>query len=599
MRIHQLPSAIANQIAAGEVIERPASVVKELLENSLDAGATSISIEIGYGGLNQIKISDNGTGIVAEDLPLAIAAHATSKITRLDDLYAIDSMGFRGEALASIASVAKITISSKPAAQEHAMMLRMQGADYTISPCARSNGTSIDVVDIFFNAPVRKRFLKSEKLEFQAIETVVKRFALSAPEVAITLKHNGKEVFTLPPAHGERGQLMRVSKIFGSSFMRDAIFLEAEAGDMRLSGWLSGPDFQRSQNDRQWVYINQRMVKDKLINHALKQAYDGLLHPGRFPACLLYFTINTAEVDVNVHPTKHEVRFQQPRLVHDFFTSHMQRALTAKVSKNDTQEYELAEDHSLSSGKDLCEPFSYLNYLDTHATNEHPVHASLQNKAHSSVAAIKNHPEYEYNSYSARDTRLCGEERKALWTADSGYNPDVDMPWVILNKQYFLVFIKQTPFFVDALGLQQRRIQRQLEQQALPLASRPLLVPVNYFMPGQLTFKPDELKACLGQLGLNIEYTKTDQFMVRSIPIIVPYLDLHLFLESVFRLEHLQMNQLIELLSQAQLIEPRLFSSEERSVLNQLLLESLTDEMKYRGLLKALTIDDCRVLLHV
>lgn len=599
MRIHQLPSAIANQIAAGEVIERPASVVKELLENSLDAGASSISIEIGYGGLNQIKISDNGTGIVAEDLPLAIAAHATSKITRLDDLYAIDSMGFRGEALASIASVAKITISSKPAAQEHAMMLRMQGADYSISPCARSNGTSIDVVDIFFNAPVRKRFLKSEKLEFQAIETVVKRFALSAPDVALTLKHNGKEVLTLPPAHGERGQLMRVSKIFGSSFMRDAIYLEAETGNMRLSGWLSGPDFQRSQNDRQWVYINQRMVKDKLINHALKQAYDGLLHPGRFPACLLYFTINTAEVDVNVHPTKHEVRFQQPRLVHDFFTSHMQRALTAKISKNETQEYESVLDVSLPPGNDVCEPFSYLNYLETHATSEHPVRIGTQDKTHSSVAAIKNHPEYEFNPYSARDTRLCGEERKALWSADAGYNSEVDMPWVILNKQYFLVVIKQTPFFVDALGLQSQRIQRQLEQQVLPLASRPLLVPVNYSMPEQLTFAPDELKTCLGQLGLNVECTKTDQLMVRSIPVIVPYLDLHLFLESVFRLADLQMNQLIELLSQAQLIEPRLLSSEDRSVLNQLLLEFLNDEMKFRGLLKALTIDDCRMLLHV
>ncbi len=198
LRIQQLPPLVANQIAAGEVIERPASVVKELLENALDAKADAITIEIGYGGLNQIKISDNGVGIIAEDLPLAIAAHATSKIKVLNDLYAIDSMGFRGEALASITSIAKVTISSKPAEQGTAMMLRVQGAQTVISPCARTQGTTIEVTDLFFNAPVRKRFLKSEKLEFQAIETVVKRFALSAPNISLTLKHNGKQVLLLP-----------------------------------------------------------------------------------------------------------------------------------------------------------------------------------------------------------------------------------------------------------------------------------------------------------------------------------------------------------------------------------------------------------------
>lgn len=319
MRIHQLPSLIANQIAAGEVIERPASVVKELLENSLDAGSDAIMIEIGYGGLNQIKISDNGIGIVADDLPLAIAAHATSKISTLNDLYAIESMGFRGEALASIASVAKVTISSKPETQDTAMSLRVQGTEMSITPCARNQGTTIDVVDLFFNAPVRKRFLKGEKLEFQAIETVVKRFALSAPGIALTLKHNGKQILALPPAINEQTRLTRMTRIMGSKFMKNAIYLDVERGAMRLYGWISDTGFQRSQNDRQWVYINQRMVKDKLITHAIKQAYDDLLYPGRFPACVLYFSIEHGEVDVNVHPTKHEVRFQQPRLVHVFF----------------------------------------------------------------------------------------------------------------------------------------------------------------------------------------------------------------------------------------------------------------------------------------
>lgn len=312
LRIQQLPPAIANQIAAGEVIERPASVVKELLENALDAGADTISIDIAYGGLNQIKISDNGSGIFADDLPLAIAAHATSKITRLDDLYSIGSMGFRGEALASISSIAKLKISSRPASQEHAMMLAVQGSESIISPCARSQGTTIDVVDLFFNAPVRKRFLKSEKLEFQAIETVVKRFALSAPQIALTLKHNNKLVLSLARATDAKSRHARMAKIFGKAFDDHALYIDVERAGMRLEGWLSGIEVQRSQNDRQWVYINQRMVKDKLINHAIKQAYDNVLHPGRFPVCLLYLSLNPAEVDVNVHPTKHEVRFNSP-----------------------------------------------------------------------------------------------------------------------------------------------------------------------------------------------------------------------------------------------------------------------------------------------
>ena len=196
-RIHLLPASVANQIAAGEVIERPASVVKELLENALDAGASIISIDIGFGGLNQVKISDNGSGMFADDLPLAVAAHATSKIDKLNDLYAINSMGFRGEALASIASVSRLSLYSRPADQPHAMMLRVDGEAVTLAPCARSQGTTIDVRDIFFNAPVRKKFLKTERSEYLAIESVVKRFALSAPEVALTLNHNDKQTLDL------------------------------------------------------------------------------------------------------------------------------------------------------------------------------------------------------------------------------------------------------------------------------------------------------------------------------------------------------------------------------------------------------------------
>lgn len=538
IRIHQLPPLIANQIAAGEVIERPASVVKELLENSLDAGADAISIEIGYGGLNQIKISDNGSGIVAEDLPLAIAAHATSKINSLNDLYAIDSMGFRGEALASIASVARLAISSKPAEQDTAMMLRVQGAETTLSPCARTTGTTIDVVNLFFNAPVRKRFLKSEKLEFQAIETVVKRFALSAPHIALTLKHNSKQVLSLPAATNEQAKLTRMTRILGNAFMNDAFYLDVERGAMRLFGWLSGANFQRSQNDRQWVYINQRMVRDKLINHALKQAYDGLLYPGRFPACVLYLTLNPAEVDVNVHPTKHEVRFQQPRLIHDFFTSQLTTAL--------------------QSGQ---------------AINAEKIYAFSPNR--------REQADQIYEPYPQITPQVVRRE-----------NSQTEVPWVILNKSYILVFIEQQPYVIDLLALQQHALQEHIARLTLPLPSRPLLVPIRYLLEDRLKSKLGELSQNLSLLGIQLEPCGGDEVLIRSIPLNLPYLDLRLFLDTLAGSEVFALEQLIELVGQSQVFDPALLSLEEKMELHQLVLKMHGQEKT--GLFKALTIEECR-----
>ena len=540
MRIHQLPPLIANQIAAGEVIERPASVVKELLENSLDAGANAITVEIGYGGLNQIKISDNGTGIWAEDLPLAISAHATSKITTLNDLYAIDSMGFRGEALASIASIAKVTISSKPSEQETAMMLRIQGTETTTSPCARTTGTTIDVVDLFFNAPVRKRFLKGEKLEFQAIESVIKRFALSAPTIALTLKHNGKQVLSLPAALSDAAQVTRMTRLMGNPFMSDAIYLDVERGGMRLYGWISGPAFQRSQNDRQWVYINQRMVKDKLINHALKQAYEAVLYPGRFPACVLYLTINHAEVDVNVHPTKHEVRFQQPRLVHDFLTSQITNALQAGEAPQEepNYEYELHSQQPLAHA--LCEPFPQLAALNSEVQQG---------------------------------------------------RTDNKLPWIVLNKHYILTFIEEQPYLVDLPALQKYT----LTELTLPLASRPLLVPIRYPVS-------EVLKKCgaeLTQLGIHLEYVGDSEVLVRSIPVQLPHLDLRLFFDTVAQLDVITIETLRELLNQTQVFDPQLLSLEEKLELHQLFIKFQGYEQKKTGVFHALTVEHCRNIVHV
>lgn len=551
VRIQQLPPAIANQIAAGEVIERPASVVKELLENSLDAGADTIHIEVGFGGLNQIKISDNGMGILAEDLPLAVAAHATSKISSLDDLYAIESMGFRGEALASIASIAKVTISSRPKTQEHAMVLRVQGSESSIAPCARAVGTSIDVSDLFFNAPVRKRFLKNERLEFQAIEQVVKRFALSAPHIALSLHHNNKAIFSLPAAACEQTKQLRMIKILGNSFVKNAVFLDVEHGTMRLYGWISGPAFQRSQNDRQWVYINQRMVKDKLINHALKQVYDGLLHPGRFPGCLLYFTINTAEVDVNVHPTKHEVRFQQPRLVHDFFVAQLTKALNSVWTADPSP-----STNSVASTL-LCEPY--------------PPFAAFEREERTAKS-----PKIEVESVPLQ--RL--EERA----------------WAVLNKRYSIVRIGNLSYLVDVPAVYQQWLYELLSASELPLAARPLLVPVSYPLPAPIKQRCAEFVEALHSFGVELGATHDDNIAIRRVPLNIPYLDLRLFLEHSAALDSFSPPQLLRALCQAQRVELAYLSSEERHALS-LYVEH--NEQRHPGLFKALTEDNCRMLLHV
>jgi DNA mismatch repair protein MutL len=600
MRIHQLPSAIANQIAAGEVIERPASVVKELLENALDAGANNITIEIGYGGLNQIKISDNGQGIIAEDLPLAIAAHATSKISTLDDLYAIDTMGFRGEALASIASVAKLSISSRPDSQEHAMMLFVKGAQIEITPCARTVGTTIDVVDLFFNAPVRKRFLKNEKLEFQAIEIIVKRFALSAPHISLTLKHNNKLVFSLPAALNEQAKNIRMTKIFGSAFIKDAIYLEVEGGGLQLSGWVSGPNLQRSQNDRQWVYINQRMVKDKLINHALKQAYDGLLYPGRFPACLLYFTIHTAEVDVNVHPTKHEVRFQQPRLVHDFFTSQLTKALNSGAINSQERIYEPVSQTSFVPS-DVREPSSFAQGLRfTEAPYTETINEGYQEPPAIPMQAGSTPFSFLDNNAGLERHLLMNTKKKpATKSQNATYYPESETSWVILNQQYILVFMQQRPYLVNIVALQQKWLSSQLSQANFPLESRPLLVPISFAIPIQLNNKIEGLHQYCGKLGILIELIKEDRLLIRSVPIKVPYLDIRLFLELIAELDSCDDTKLVHVISQSQSFDPQQLNAEERIELNQWLLGIQNETLKQEGLFKALSVEDCRMLLHV
>ncbi|WP_439885929.1 DNA mismatch repair endonuclease MutL [Pseudomonas syringae] len=328
-RIELLSPRLANQIAAGEVVERPASVIKELLENSLDSGARRIDVDVEQAGIKLLKVRDDGSGISSDDLPLALARHATSKIRDLEDLERVMSLGFRGEALASISSVARLTLTSRTRNADQAWQVETEGRDMAprVQPAAHPVGTSVEVRDLFFNTPARRKFLKAEKTEFDHLQEVIKRMALARFDVAFHLRHNGKTILSLHEAHDDTARARRVSAICGPGFLEQALPIEIERNGLHLWGWVGLPTFSRSQADLQYFFVNGRAVRDKLVAHAVRQAYRDVLFNGRHPTFVLFFEVDPAAVDVNVHPTKHEVRFRDGRTVHDFLYGTLHRAL--------------------------------------------------------------------------------------------------------------------------------------------------------------------------------------------------------------------------------------------------------------------------------
>ena len=501
LRIQALSTDLANQIAAGEVIERPASVVKELLENARDAGATHIHIQLEYAGLNAISISDNGQGIHHEDLPLAIAAHATSKIRTLNDLYAIDTMGFRGEALASIASIAKLRILSKTKDAQQASQLACVDKQWQVTPCARQQGTTVEVRDLFYNAPVRKRFLKSEKTEFQAIEGVVRRFALSTPEAAIVMSHNGKVALDLPAALDQKRLLMRLEKLFGRPFMQAANYIDTQRAGMRLRGWVSDASYQRSQSDKQWIYVNQRMVKDKLLNHALKQAYESIIYPGRHPACLLYLSIDPAEVDVNVHPTKHELRFQQPRLVHDFIYTQIMQQLGGESTEQPQQ---------IKQSTYVYQPASVSRWQDSHGALAEPVMPSQANIAPKSCHMQSLSPDYGILHWRDR--------------------------WFMWHKK----------------ALIEHALYWHCQKQPRPLPSRPLLVPIQQMLSPEIRDEINEYMPLLNDMGIDARFVG-EKLQWKSTPMALPQLPLEQLVELVLQTQPKNDVEMIKLLANAHL----------------------------------------------
>ena len=328
-RILQLDNQLANQIAAGEVVERPASVVKELIENSVDAGATRIAIDIERGGARLIRIVDDGYGIHPDDLPLALSRHATSKIRQFSELCAVQTLGFRGEALASIASVAKLLLRSRLKDQEQGWQATAEGRDMAVSvtPAAATEGTCVEVRDLFYNTPARRKFLRTEKTEFAHIEDVVKREALATPEVSFVLKNNGTVVKRYPAAKESHLMQQKLVAVCGQRFVKQAIQFRGEIDDLKVYGWLGLPEYHRSESDLQLLFVNGRPVKDRMLSHAVRQSYADRLPTGRFATYVIYVECDPNQVDVNVHPTKHEVKFTSPRQLHDFLVKLLDESL--------------------------------------------------------------------------------------------------------------------------------------------------------------------------------------------------------------------------------------------------------------------------------
>ena len=330
MPIHQLPELLINQIAAGEVVERPSSVVKELIENSLDAGAMSIRVALEQGGKRLVSVSDDGCGIPVEELPLALARHATSKISSLDDLEEVSTMGFRGEALPSMSSVSRMTITSRTRGAEFAWQVKTANGQIEAAvPAAGAEGTQVELRDLFYNVPARRKFMRTDQTEFKHVDELLKRFALARPDVAFQLQHNNRMLRQLPPVSTDEEMSGRLEAVIGPEFVEHALSIDEQRGSFGLRGWVAEPRYNRPQADRQFFFVNGRVIRDRLVAHAIRQSFRDVLFHGRHPAFVLFLELPFSGVDVNVHPQKHEVRFRDSRAVHDFIYSTLNRSLAA------------------------------------------------------------------------------------------------------------------------------------------------------------------------------------------------------------------------------------------------------------------------------
>ncbi|ELH0897344.1 DNA mismatch repair endonuclease MutL [Vibrio fluvialis] len=554
MTIRILPARLANQIAAGEVVERPASVVKELVENSLDSGATRIDIDIEKGGAKLIRIRDNGCGIDKEELGLALSRHATSKIHTLDDLEAIISLGFRGEALASISSVSRLTLTSRPATQEEAWSAYSEGRDMQVQlqPAAHPIGTTVEVLDLFFNTPARRKFLRTEKTEFTHIDELLKRIALSRFDVTFNLRHNGKLVRQYRAAKTDIQMEKRIAAVCGAPFVRHMLKIELEHQGLTLHGWITTPEGARQQSDLQYCYVNGRMMRDKLINHAIRQSYETSLRPDQFATYVLFIELDPHQVDVNVHPAKHEVRFHQARLVHDFiyqalssalaesqhidapahnesaFHYHDEPELASAVPERVIQAVEstpaypgrsdYAQPARESTRDQVREAPRHSDWVESPKAKGKPVQERISAPSPSQAEvrayqALMQTPESPATSKKESATAVAEQATADIFTVQQ-----LGKAVAVVRGRYLLMNAPQGCVLLSLSQAAWLKVRGQLNAQQGALKSQPLLVPLSLKMSAQEVQALEHSQPLLTQLGLELKPRNPGSLMVMGVP---------------------------------------------------------------------------------
>jgi DNA mismatch repair protein MutL len=543
-RIQLLSQRLSNQIAAGEVVERPASVVKELLENSLDAGADRIDIELEKGGVKLIRVRDNGSGVDKDDLPLALSRHATSKIASLEDLEAIVSLGFRGEALASISSVSRLMLTSRALGNDTAWQVEAEGRDMssTISPAAHSQGTTVEVRDLFFNTPARRKFLRTEQTEYQRIDEIIKRLVLSRFDVAFTVSHNQRTVQRYDRCNTPQEKQRRVAQVCGPAFIDNAIAIDFESSNfeqsgLKLWGWVSLPTFSRAQADLQYFYVNGRVIRDKLVSHAIRQAYRDVLFHDRHPAFVLYLEVEPEGVDVNVHPTKHEVRFRDNRLVHDFLFSALHRSL-AQVRPQDHLQQPVAPESNADAMPTLSEQQRMPLYSPGAVST--PSTSWSSSNAFSSGASLPTATQIR-DQMAAYEIGL-REPAPALPDTTETDIPPLGYALAQLHGIYILAQNAQGLIVVDMHAAHERITYEYMKSAAddAGIRAQPLLVPVTVAVSEREADCAEEHRDTLAQLGMEVDRRGPESLSIRQVPVILNKADAEQLLRDVLSdlLEH-------------------------------------------------------------
>ncbi len=520
MRVHKLPSQLINQIAAGEVVERPASVVKELVENSLDAGAGHIEVDVEAGGLRLLRVRDDGEGMAREDLVLAVDRHATSKIASLEDLEGVQSLGFRGEALPSIASVSRVTLTSRAAGEERAWRIEGDGSgDFAEpAPAPHPPGTTVEVRELFFNTPARRKFMRTEKTEFAHVEKVVRQMALACPDAGFVLRHNGRVVWQSPAGQ----ETQRLERLLGPEFAAHCIAVEDAAAGLGLHGRIALPTFSRSQADMQYFFVNGRLVRDRMVAHAVRQGYEDVLYHGRHPAYVLHLTIDPARVDVNVHPAKHEVRFRDGQLVHQFISRTLGEALSqTRPGEAPTTRVALHADPARAvPGAGSQARMG----LATPAADREAYQSAWSDYARPADAAGQPLAEQGVQSVASPASADTGEQ-----------NPPLGFALGQLHGVYVLAENDHGLVLVDMHAAHERISYERLKQAFVGegVRSQPLLVPVSLAVSRAEADAAEAHRETFSQLGFEIDRSGPESLMIRAVPALLAQAEAEVLVRDV------------------------------------------------------------------